>query len=84
MNLVLDTNAYSNWRRFGHWERLLVQAELVWVPSIVLGELRAGFLNGRFAVKNESKLADFLSNPVVQVATVDAPQVIYMDLLSSI
>jgi predicted nucleic acid-binding protein len=59
MNLVLDTNAYSNWRRFGHWERLLVQAELVWVPSIVLGELRAGFLNGRFAVKNESKLADF-------------------------
>jgi len=71
MNLVLDTNAYSHWRRFGLWEPLLTEAEHVWMPSIVLGELRAGFLRGRFAVDNESKLADFLSSPVVQVASVD-------------
>ena len=41
------------------------------MPSIVLGELRAGFHAGRRRERNESELATFLAEPVVEIATVD-------------
>lgn len=69
----LDTSAYSNFRR-GNVEvaALLDQAELVGVPTVALGELRTGFLLGGRHRRNETELAAFLDNPVVQVLPVDS------------
>lgn len=66
--LCLDTSAYSNFKA-GHAEtvKIISTCRSVTVPSIVLGELRAGFKHGARFEKNESKLKDSLSNPVVQI-----------------
>lgn len=70
MRVVLDTNAYSDWRRSGKWNDVLARATEVWIPVIVIGELRAGFRRSKQAEKNERKLADFLAFPVVHVAEI--------------
>lgn len=70
MIIVLDTNAYSDWRRFGQWNRLVSTAGKVIIPAMVLGELRAGFLQGSKRKENESRLDEFLSIAVVQVGVV--------------
>ena len=70
MIVVLDTNAYSDWRRFGHWNSLIAKAEKVIVPAIVLGELRSGFLRGAQARENERKLVSFLSEQLVTIGLV--------------
>jgi tRNA(fMet)-specific endonuclease VapC len=41
------------------------------MPTIVLGELRVGFLLGRYAMENEADLHEFLSHAVVEVVGVD-------------
>lgn len=68
----LDTSAYSHFRR-GDAEvvELLDSAEWVGVPAIVLGELRAGFLLGARARRNETELQEFLENPAVEILPVD-------------
>jgi predicted nucleic acid-binding protein len=70
--LCLDTSAYSNFKA-GHDRAvtLITQCRAISVPSIVLGELKAGFQLGRHLEKNESELADFLANPAVKVLDVD-------------
>lgn len=70
MKLVLDTNAYSDWRRFGIWADVLGAADQVLVPAIVLGELRAGFQLGQKTEANEAQLEAFLAFPVVSVISV--------------
>jgi tRNA(fMet)-specific endonuclease VapC len=69
----VDTSAYSNFRR-GNEEvaTLLDQAELVGVSTIVLGELRTGFLLGGKRQRNEMELDAFLDSPVVEVLPVDS------------
>ena len=69
--VVLDTNAYSDWRREGRWAENLARADRVVVPSIVLGELEFGFLNGARENENRAKLRAFLNEPQVEVALVD-------------
>ncbi len=71
MIVVLDTNAYSDWRRSGTWAGNLATADRVVVPSVVLGELEFGFLKGSRRAVNRRKLLDFLRNPHVEVAVVD-------------
>jgi tRNA(fMet)-specific endonuclease VapC len=69
----LDTSAYSHFRRGAPQAvEAISSAQWVGVPSIVLGELRTGFLLGGQRVENESKLADFLRHPVVDILPVDA------------
>ena len=70
--LVLDTSAYSR-LRVGHPDVLdwLAGVHLVHVPTIVLGELRAGFLLGQRVRENEQVLAEFLAEPFVEIASVD-------------
>lgn len=65
--LVLDTNAYSDWRRTGHWGAVLAHADTVLVPTMVLGELYAGFRLGHAGVKNVAKLSEFLNAARVQI-----------------
>jgi len=48
-------------------------AEAIYVPVIALGEIRAGFLAGRLAAKNEVRLQWFLSQDGIFAVAVDAP-----------
>lgn len=70
--LCLDTSVYSNFRRgesrvVEHLDR----AEWVGVPSVVIGELRAGFLIGSRIDEKIDELEEFLRHPVVEVVVVD-------------
>ncbi|MYD69461.1 MAG: type II toxin-antitoxin system VapC family toxin [Acidobacteria bacterium] len=66
--LVLDTSAYSHFRA-GHDSvlELVADAEVVVMPVPVLGELEAGFEQGRRTRDNQQVLADFLEEPFVTV-----------------
>ncbi len=70
--ICLDTSAYSHFRR-GHSPvvALIDSAREVFVPVVVLGELRAGFRLGELADENETHLGLFLAHPVVSVVEVD-------------
>lgn len=72
-SIVLDTSAYSRFRA-GHEGVLdrIASAPVVIVPTIVLGELAAGFLLGRRQRDNERALEDFLEEPFVTVMPVSA------------
>jgi tRNA(fMet)-specific endonuclease VapC len=69
----LDTSAYSHFKR---GDRRVVElidgAEWLGMPTIVLGELRAGFLLGGRPAANEDELREFLLTPIVEVLGVDA------------
>ena len=70
--LCLDTSAYSNFRR-GESQVVehLDRAAWVGVPSVVIGELRAGFLIGIRTDENIDQLEEFLRHPAVEVVAVD-------------
>ena len=71
----LDTSAYSQFRRGNELViGLIDSAEWIGVPSVVIGELLTGFLQGGQGERcehNESELAGFLSNPAVNELCVD-------------
>jgi tRNA(fMet)-specific endonuclease VapC len=68
----LDTSAYSHFMR-GDPDvvALLDRAEWIGMPTIVIGELRTGFLLGERSRENERALQEFMSHPVVHVVPVD-------------
>lgn len=68
MKICLDTNAYTETKRGVNKEivRMLEEADTVYVPSIVVGELFAGFYQGRQAHRNLSELKDFFEVPGVE------------------
>jgi tRNA(fMet)-specific endonuclease VapC len=69
--LCLDTNTYSAFRKAIPEAVTLVNAvDQVWMPAVVLGELRAGFLNGNKHVANELLLHQFLDQPSVVVGSI--------------
>jgi len=72
VKLALDTNRYTDLCR---GERAVVEtvavAEVVWLPFVVLGELRAGFAVGTQGPRNEAVLRRFLLKPGVGVLYAD-------------
>lgn len=68
----LDTSAYSYFKR-GHREvvQMMDRAGWIGVPTVVLGELHAGFEGGSRTEQNEAELREFLAQPVVKVLPVD-------------
>jgi predicted nucleic acid-binding protein len=70
--LLLDSSAYIAFKK-RHVEVLetLPQAEEIWISPIVLGELRAGFLQGSKRESNERELRMFLESSRVSVLVVD-------------
>ncbi len=68
--VVLDTNAYSDWRRAGRWHERLANADRIYVPSVVLGELFHGFRKGGRLQENLSSLEAFVAEPQVSVLEV--------------
>ena len=72
MKLALDTNAYSAAARGESRSVALVQAaQHIYLPFVVLAELRAGFAAGTLGRRNEASLARFLSSPRVGVLYAD-------------
>src|SRR3972149_9295325 len=71
MRLLLDTSAYSAFMR-GHAEiRSAVQSnEEIFLSSVIVGELIAGFIKGGRRRKNEGELKKFLASPRVGVLDV--------------
>lgn len=68
MKFVLDTSAYSAFGRGDQSVRgLFDDAELVQVPLIVCGELRAGFAAGGQTTANNTLFDTFLDQPFVEV-----------------
>lgn len=72
MDLILDTNAYSDYVR-GNKTVLakLNSADIVYVPVIVIGELKRGFYYGRKVPENLQVLKKFLAKSRVKVLAVD-------------
>lgn len=70
--VLLDTSAYSAFM-LGHPETkvALQHADEIYLTPIVLGELLAGFIRGKWRKKNERELRAFLSAPRVQVIDLD-------------
>lgn len=72
MRLALDTNRYTDLCR---GETSVVEtvelADEVWLPFIVLGELRAGFAVGTHGPRNEAVLRRFLMKRGVAVLYAD-------------
>ncbi len=71
MTLCLDTSAYAAFKR-GHpqIQALLEAADEVVVPTIVLGELYAGFASGSREGANLKELGSFLHLPGVSIVPV--------------
>jgi tRNA(fMet)-specific endonuclease VapC len=71
--ICLDTSAYSHFKRGAPAAvESVTRARWVGVPTIVLGELRTGFLLGQECERNERELSLFLNHPAVEVLDVDA------------
>jgi tRNA(fMet)-specific endonuclease VapC len=72
VRLALDTHRYTDLCR-GHASVVesVELAEEVWLPFIVLGELRAGFAVGSQGPRNEAVLRRFLLKPGVGVLYAD-------------
>jgi tRNA(fMet)-specific endonuclease VapC len=70
--LLLDSSAYIAFKkRHPDIIETLPQIEEIWMSPIVLGELRAGFLQGSKREINERELQMFLQSPRVSVLVVD-------------
>lgn len=72
MKLALDTNRYTDLCR---GDRSVIEtverADEVWLPFIVVGELRAGFAVGNQGTRNEAVLRRFLIKPGVGILYAD-------------
>jgi len=72
VRLALDTNRYTDLcRGDAQVVERIEAADEVWLPFIVLGELRAGFAVGSQGPRNEAILRRFLLKPGVDVLYAD-------------
>lgn len=72
MRLALDTNRYTDLCRGEQsMAEIVERADEVWLPFIVLGELRAGFAAGSQGPRNEAVLRRFLLMPGVRILYAD-------------
>lgn len=84
--MVVDTSAYSHFRRgqadvVAHLDR----ASWVGMPTVVLGELEAGFAAGRRRAANRRELRLLLAESIVHVLPVDHEVAeIYGDLVAAL
>lgn len=68
MKIALDTNCYSDLcRGDAGLAAVVATAQTVYLPIVVVGELRAGFASGIRARSNERTLQRFLAKPGVDI-----------------
>ena len=66
MKILLDTNAYTAWKKGDANIAALVRgAERVFLSSVVAGELLFGFRSGTRYQRNRAELDEFLASPYV-------------------
>ena len=66
MKILLDTNAYSDWKRgVGAVSDYIRQAEAIVFSGVVAGELLFGFRRGNRFEKNWDELKSFMAHPRV-------------------
>jgi len=69
--LVLDTSAYSHFRRGDtRVADAIAAAATVFIPAIVLGELEAGFTLGNRTKDNRAVLSEFLNEVFISIVPV--------------
>lgn len=72
MRIALDTNRYVDFCKGAERAvEILRLAEEIWLPFIVVAELRAGFHVGSQGEENEKNLVRFLNTPRVEVLFAD-------------
>jgi predicted nucleic acid-binding protein len=72
MKLALDTNRYTDFCRDVEGVRLTLERALqIYVPVVVLAELRAGFAVGKRGAENERTLRRFLMKDGVELLFAD-------------
>lgn len=72
MRVALDTNRYTDFVRGDMSVAGTVEvADEVWLPFVVVGELRAGFAAGNQGPRNEASLLRFLLKPGVAILYAD-------------
>ncbi|HEV2323886.1 MAG TPA: type II toxin-antitoxin system VapC family toxin [Terracidiphilus sp.] len=72
MKLALDTNRYTDLCRGDPFALETIEhADEVWLPFIVVGELRAGFAVGSQGPRNEAILRQLLLKPGVGILYAD-------------
>ena len=72
MTVALDTNRYVDLcKGVAETVALVEEAERVFLPFVVIAELRAGFAHGRRQADNERTLRRFLLKPGVTVVFAD-------------
>ena len=72
MRIALDTNRYVDFcKGVSEAVKAVREADCVFLPLIVLGELRAGFLSGSRARENEEILGRFINSARVEVLSPD-------------
>lgn len=68
MRVALDTNRYVDFcKGIPEAVQIIREAQKILLPLPVLAELRAGFLAGSQARKNEGVLVHFLNSPRVEI-----------------
>ena len=66
MRVALDTNRLTDlFRGDGALATRLESCDEVWLPLMVLGEIKAGFYGGADRARNEALLQRFLAKPTV-------------------
>ncbi|MBI2606444.1 MAG: type II toxin-antitoxin system VapC family toxin [Deltaproteobacteria bacterium] len=72
MKIALDTNTYTDAARAdAKAMEVLRSADEIYLPFVVIAELRSGFSLGSKGKKNEAKLTEFLNTPRVKVLCPD-------------
>lgn len=72
MRIALDTNRYVDFCRGEERSKEVLQtAEEIYLPFVILGELRAGFRLGKRGEENERNLVRFLNTPRVNILYAD-------------
>jgi tRNA(fMet)-specific endonuclease VapC len=72
IKVMLDTSAYSALLRGNaDIQRVLQEADEIYLNPVVLGELLAGFVHGGKEKRNRDILREFLASPRLQVVDID-------------
>ena len=68
MRICIDTSAFTNfWRGQHEAKDIIDRADWIGIPSVVIGELEAGFVLGKRYDDNKSFLDRFVAHPIVQI-----------------
>ncbi len=78
MRLAVDTNRYTDFcRGDSQVVERLESAETIYLPFVVVGELKAGFAVGQRGPENERVFREFLLRPGVEILFADDPTTIH-------